>query len=142
MVEQIQELRKKAELAVQDMQDSELKLRAFEVILQHLLTGDSRAPMSPIAAAAETTTAARSPSTPRKSNAPRSASERVLALQADGFFTAQRSIREIQAELKKRGWHYPLSALSGPLQILAQNKTLRREQLSDGGRKVWKYANR
>jgi hypothetical protein len=142
MVEQIQELRKKAELAVEDMQDSELKLKAFEVILQHLLTGDNiTAPVSPIARAT-TTTAGGSASTPRKSNAPRSASERVLALQADGFFTAQRSIREIQAELKKRGWHYPLSALSGPLQILAQNKTLRREQLSDGGRKVWKYANR
>jgi hypothetical protein len=140
MVEQIQELRKKAELAVQDMQDSELKLRAFEVILLHLLSGDRSAPVSPIATA--TTAAGRSASMPRKSNAPRSASERVLALQADGFFTAQRSIREIQTELKRRGWHYPLSALSGPLQILAQNKTLRREQLNDGGRKVWKYSNR
>jgi hypothetical protein len=140
MMEQIQQLRKQAESAVQDMPDGELKLKAFEVILQHLLLGVGSAPVLPVGVAAARS-GDRPVAVPKQSNAPRSASERILSLQAEGFFTLQRSIREIQAELRKRGWHYPLSALSGPLQMLAQNKSLRREQLSDGSRRVWKYAN-
>jgi hypothetical protein len=139
MVEQIQKLRKQAESAVQDMPEGELKLKAFEVILQHLLGGAGGAPVVPVGVDAKS--GGRHVVAHKQLNAPRSASERILSLQADGFFASQRSIREIQAELRKRGWHYPLSALSGPLQILAQNKSLRREQLSDGSRRVWKYAN-
>jgi hypothetical protein len=137
MVEQIQQLRKQAESAVQDMPDGELKLKAFEVILHHLL-GAGGGPVLPGVAAARS--GGRPVAAPKQVNAPRSASERILSLQAEGFFTLQRSIREIQAELRKRGWHYPLSALSGPLQILAQNKSLRREQMSYGSRRVLKYA--
>jgi hypothetical protein len=140
MVEQIQQLRKQAESAVQDMPDGELKLKAFEVILHHLLLGAGGGPVLPVGVAAAKS-GGRTVAAPKQLSAPRSASERILSLQAEGFFTLQRSIREIQAELRKRGWHYPLSALSGPLQILAQNKSLRREQLSDGSRRVWKYAN-
>jgi hypothetical protein len=70
-----------------------------------------------------------------------SCSSRILALREDGFFAAQRTISEIRSELATRGWHYPLTTLSGVLQTLVQRRHLRREKVKDGKKKVWRYSN-
>lgn len=66
---------------------------------------------------------------------------RILALRGDGFFGAQRAISEIRTELATRGWHYPLTTLSGRLQALVQQRHLRREKVKEGRKKVWRYSN-
>jgi hypothetical protein len=134
------EIRKEAELAVHGMADGDLKVKAFETILNHLLSGNAGTP----AVASSAATNGKSP-TKQKDTAPRapkSFGERVLSLKADGFFAEQRSIAEIRQELKKNGWHYPVTSMSGPLQSLVQKKSLRRERVDEKeGRKGWKYSN-
>jgi hypothetical protein len=79
---------------------------------------------------------------PRKSTQDAtSCSSRILALGGDGFFAAQRTISEIRTELATRGWHYPLTTLSGRLQTLVQQRHLRREKVKEGRKKVWRYSN-
>ena len=70
-----------------------------------------------------------------------SCSTRILALGGEGFFAAQRTIAEVRSELASHGWHYPLTTLSGRLQSLVQQRSLRRERVKDGRKKVWKYSN-
>jgi len=70
-----------------------------------------------------------------------SCSGRILALKSDGFFTAQHTISEVRTELATRGWHYPLTTLSGRLQTLVQQRHLRRERIREGRKKVWRYSN-
>jgi hypothetical protein len=70
-----------------------------------------------------------------------SCSSRILALGGDGFFAAQRTISEIRTELATRGWHYPLTTLSGRLQTLVQQRHLRRERVKEGRKKVWRYSS-
>ena|ERR1700693_112124 len=70
-----------------------------------------------------------------------SCSSRILALRGDAFFAAQRTISEIRTELATRGWHYPLTTLSGRLQTLVQQRHLRREKVKEGRKKVWRYSN-
>lgn len=140
MGEDLELLRKQAEAAVADMADREMKLRAFEVILSHLLAG----------------TGGENPPLPKRDGAspgsaqvagkvgislPRSSRERLAFLQRQGFFANQRSLSDVQEELRKNGWHYPVTALSGPLQTLVQRRVLRREQGKDGNRTIWKYSN-
>ncbi|MGH9498173.1 MAG: hypothetical protein ACRD3L_03450 [Terriglobales bacterium] len=134
------EIRKEAEQAVHGMADGDLKVKAFETILNHLLSGNVPAPSHAGAA-----TKANKPSPKQKDTmqkAPKSFGERVLSLKDDGFFAEQRSIAEIRQELKKNGWHYPVTSMSGPLQSLVQKKSLRRERVDEKeGRKGWKYSN-
>jgi hypothetical protein len=66
---------------------------------------------------------------------------RILTIRGDGFFAAQRTISEIRSELATRGWHYPLTTLSGRLQTLVQQRHLRREKIKDGRKKIWRYSN-
>jgi hypothetical protein len=70
-----------------------------------------------------------------------SCSSRILALEGDGYFAAQRTISDIRTELATRGWHYPLTTLSGRLQTLVQKRHLRREKVKEGRKKVWRYSN-
>lgn len=131
------EVRKQAEEAVHDMPDGDLKLKAFETILSHLLSSESNTASRPPERRA-LVTEAKSGST----KVPRSLSERVVSLKGNDFFAAQRSIADIRQELKKHGWHYPVTSLSGTLQSLVQQRILRREQVADGrGRKAWRYSN-
>jgi hypothetical protein len=134
------EIRKQAEQAVLGMAEGELKVKAFETILAHLLS----ARVGNIEARTESEP--RSPekkSTAVREKPPTSATERILSLKADGFFGAQKSIDEIRQELKRNAWHYPVTALSGPLQALVAKRQLRRERVGDeDGRKGWKYSNR
>lgn len=132
------ELRKQAEQSVQGMPDGELKLKAFETILTHLLSSASgtekrrEAPDNKLVSRVK----------PKAGKAPASVTERLLSLKGDGFFSAQRIIAEIRQELKKNGWHYPITSLSGPLQVLVQQRQLRRERVDDErGRKGWRYSN-
>ena len=142
MSKEFVELRKQAEAAVHDMADGELKIKAFETILAHLLpkaTGDSkkerRAPVKvALATKGKEATGDKAPTT---------AEERVLSLKNEDFFDAQRSIGDIRQELKKSGWHYATTALSGPLQSLVQKRQLRRERVAGDGKQRggWMYSN-
>jgi hypothetical protein len=66
---------------------------------------------------------------------------RILSLKNDGFFKSQQALGAVRDELRKRGWHYPTTSLSGPLQLLVRQRELRREQIKDGKKKIWKYSN-
>src|SRR5260370_42458948 len=113
-------LRKRAENAVADMTDGPLKMKAFEVILQSLLsvpaTGDESDPSSRT-------------SQPIRSSAPNSLTERVSLLADEAFFDEPRSLSEIQSKLAEHGWHYPQSHLSTPLGRLLRQPRLNRLQV-------------
>jgi hypothetical protein len=136
--DELREARKQAEQAVVDMPEGELKLRAFETILSHLLStlGGSNT---------QDSVANKKPRPIPEVGSPRvptSLTERILSLKSKTFFASQRSIAEVRQELKKHGWHYPVTSLSGALQSLVQKGALRREMVADGmGKKVWKYSN-
>ena len=138
MSKNLVELRKKAERAVRDMPDGDIKVKAFETILAYLLSqhGELEAPSVPgarrLASAAEAKTAA---------GRPTSRTDRIISLKADGFFEKQVSIAEIRQELKKNGWHYPTTTLSGALQALVQRRELPREHVKKGKGKFWGYSN-
>jgi hypothetical protein len=120
------------------MPEGELKVKAFEVILNNLLrSGEDETAVGPAAPAVIS---------PRKGMptaraAAASTRDRILVLKAEGFFSKSRTIGEVRDQLATRGWLYPLSSLSGPLQLLASDE-LRRQKVSDGGKKVWKYSNK
>jgi hypothetical protein len=123
MKDAIVQLRKQAEQAVHDMPDGALKVKAFETILAHLLSGatGSRAETGNGNGKTESKKNVATTNVPPKS---------------------QKSIDEIRQELKKNGWHYPVTSMSGPLQSLVQKRELRRERVNDEeGRKGWKYSN-
>lgn len=130
--EQLKELRKKAEEAVGEMPDGDLKTKAFEVILQHLLSTRT-VPLQP------------EPSDKRlygkKELAPSesTAKSKILLLKDEGFFTVPRSLAQIKDELSAHGWIHPQTALSGPLQRLVRERRLRRIKDQAGKKKVWKY---
>jgi hypothetical protein len=138
MADRLVELRKRAEMAVQDMPDSELKIRAFEIAFTHLLAADSADRPGPLQQQAR-------PVPPRKpgggASTPSSVADRIVSLREQGFFREQRTIKEIRDGLRVHGWHYPLTTLSGRLQSLVQRRLLRREQTSDGKKQIWKYSN-
>ena len=122
-------VRRKAEDSVADMPDGPLKIKAFEVILGSLLAGSPEAVDSSEA--------------PRDHDALKPASslsERIGLLAEEGFFAQPRGLSEIQSKLAEHGWHYAQHNLSTPLVRLVRQRTLRRLQVSDGGKKVWKYS--
>ncbi len=133
------EARKAAERAVSEMADGDLKVKAFEVILGHLLAGREQPAAAP---EAETGSGQveRGRKT-RKSAAPNSAGDRVLALKEEGFFKDQPTIGEIREALKAHGWNYPVTSLSGTMQTLVQQRKLRRQRQKKGNKKVYRYSN-
>jgi hypothetical protein len=137
---QIIALRKQAERAVAEMPDGDLKVKAFEVILNHLLGGPAtqkvQSESSHPAARVPRSASARKEASPAKS-----ISGRILVLRDEGFFKNQRTIAEVREELRAHGWHYPLTTLSDRLQALVQQRKLRRERATQGNKKVWKYSN-
>jgi hypothetical protein len=123
--------RKRAEAAVADMSDGALKVKAFEVILGSLLAQDSGAPFA----------AARTHSEEgKRTSPPSSLADRIGLLAEEGFFTEPRSLSDIQMKLTEHGWHYPQANLSTPLVRLVRQRRLRRLQLAEGNKRVWKYA--
>ena len=50
----------------------------------------------------------------------------VDELQVEGFFKQPKNLSEIQKRLADLGHHYPLTALSGPMQTKSKQRSLRR----------------
>ena len=140
------EARKKAEHAVADMPEGDLKVKAFEVILNRLLSAgedaSSAAGSTPRERHEGSEAAGRNPGTGNQMDAePRTAPARVLQLKGEGVFDNQRGIGEIRRELQTHGWRYPLTALSGTLMKLVRARELRRERVNDGHKTAYKYFN-
>jgi len=130
--EEIVEARKKAEAAVADMPDGGLKVAAFQTILAQLLQAFPQMMRSNGAAHAP------------KRNTTKIAvgtTSRLMALADEGIFAQQRSLGDIKRILSERGWHYRLEELGTPLTRLVRKKHLRRTQVVEGGKKIWKYSN-
>jgi len=137
------EARKKAELAVAEMPDGELKVEAFKLILNRLLadSGD-RASERKARPGHRGKNQKRDPSGEESEDAvPRSAPARILALKAEGFFDETRGIGEIRDELQTHGWRYDVTALSGTLMRLVQKRELKRSKVVDGKKTTYKYFN-
>jgi len=139
------EARKKAELAVAEMPEGELRVEAFKLILNRLLMdGGSPTPVGKGPAVRHQ----RGKNRKTKHHAehqedavPRSTPSRVLELKAEGFFDQQRGIGEIREELQTHGWRYGLTDLSGPLMKLVRERELRRSKVKDGNKTTYKYFN-
>ncbi len=65
----------------------------------------------------------------------------VQALVSEGFFKVQKSLADVQKHLDVSGYRYPLTQLSGLMQLLVRKKQLRRQRVKDGKRGVYKYSN-
>lgn len=126
----------KARDAVDKIDDADLRGRAFEVILAHLLRNGNIAKDNQ-ALEGKSQKKSSTASTIPESTLP----GRILSLKSDGFFKSQQTLGAVRDELRKRGWHYPATSLSGPMQLLVRERELRREQIKDGNKKVWKYSN-
>ena len=103
------DLRNQAEKAVAEMADGELKVKAFEVILDHLLGG----PLATQAPPSREGVPAPPKSRGDAKSAAKSTTGRILVLRDEGFFKSQKTIGEVREELRAHGWHYPLTTLSG-----------------------------
>jgi hypothetical protein len=124
--------RKRAERAVEGMADGPLKIAAFQAILTKLLAesdpgeqvqrGSVKAPVGRV-------------------EQPDTLTGRILVIRSEGFFKTQRSLGEVREALGSRGWHYPLTTLSGVMQRLVRQRQLRRERGAAGNKNVWKYSN-
>ena len=130
--DQLIKARRRAERAVEGMAEGPLKTAAFQTILTKLLND------SPLVEQAS-----HPPDKDRVNSKvqPDTLKGRVLAVKAEGFFKIQRSLSEVREALGSRGWHYPLTTLSGGMQSIVQQRQLRRERISVRGKQVWKYSN-
>jgi hypothetical protein len=133
--------RHKAERAVADMPDGELKTKAFEVILTQLLSQESSPSQRPAPARAATSSRKATPIPAKQNSAIKpSKVDRIVTLKESGFFKTPRSLAEVRDELRRRGWSFPLSSLSGPMQRLTQSEVLHRTAEKDvSARKAFKY---
>lgn len=124
--------RKRAERAVEGMADGPLKIAAFQTILAKLLA--EAEPEEQVQRAA-----VKAPNV--RTEQPSTLTGRILAIRSEGFFKTQRSLGEVRENLGSRGWHYPLTTLSGVMQALVRQRELRRERGAVGNKQVWKYSN-
>jgi hypothetical protein len=124
--------RKRAEGAVEGMDDGPLKVAAFQTILAKLLADSAPAERM-----------GRTPARPARGveEQPDTLRGRVLAIKSEGLFKTQRTMSEVREALGSRGWHYPLTTLSGVMQALVRQRHLRRERVAIGNKRVWKYSN-
>jgi hypothetical protein len=132
----LKNLAEEARKSVENIVDPDLRGRAFEVALAYLLRE------SDIGVTNQSPPAkSRKEATPKSPVPETTLPGRILSLKSEGIFKAQRGLNEVRDELRKRGWHYPVTSLSGPLQLLVRQRALRREQVKDGKKKIWKYSN-
>src|SRR5260370_21458529 len=128
--EKIAAARDSATGAVENMTDTELRGRAFEVILGRLLdaeVGSSRDTSAGGNQSPKVAKSARGSAIPvLRNKTPKSCSERIFSLRDEGFFKSPRTLGEIRSELQMHGWAYPITSLSGPVQKLVQKRELRR----------------
>jgi fatty acid-binding protein DegV len=131
------ELRKEAEKAVADMPDGDLKVKAFEVLLIHLVSNvDSSVSAAPVAGKASDVVAKKADDAPASSVA-----GRLLVLRAESFFKVPKALAEIREELKAHAWHYSNATIATSLIKLVQKGKLRRIRVQVGKIKGWKYSN-
>jgi hypothetical protein len=128
--------RKEAGKAIAGMPDGDLKVKAFEVILGHLLAAGSDGRKPPVIHKDDELKA--NPS--EKGKVGKSTAARILLLRDEGFFKSQKSMGEIIAELAAHGWHYAKTAMSGRLQTLTQQRKIRRVRSKKGNKTVWLYS--
>jgi hypothetical protein len=132
----LKKLAEEARKSVENIADNDIRGRAFEVALAYLLRE------SDIGLGNQSPSVKSRKEAPPKSPVPESTLPgRILSLKGEGIFKAQRGLGEVREELRKRGWHYPVTSLSGPLQLLVRQRQLRREQVKDGKKRIWKYSN-
>ena len=124
--------RKRAERAVEGMADGPLKIAAFQTILAKLLAE---------AEPAEQVQRAAVKAPKGRTEQPSTLTGRILTIRSEGFFKTQRSLGEVRESLGSRGWHYPLTTLSGVMQALVRQRELRRERGAVGNKQVWRYSN-
>lgn len=137
-VKKLIELRKEAEKAVAEMPDGDLKLKAFEVILNHLIAS-SAPPLKtqPIAKMTDEAVPPVSEDFPSESVA-----GRLMVLKEEGFFKSPKALAEIREELQAHGWRYPNTTLAPVLiRLCGRKKVLRRQRIQEGKTKPWKYFN-
>jgi hypothetical protein len=127
-----------AEASVAAVKDPNLRVAAFEKVLQHLLAGAEESPRQSGSA----------PRSPRKTASPKSKPVsragprgRIEEMVADGFFKKPRTLSDVKTELANRGFHIPRTSLSGPLQALCQKKMLRRQKGIAGDKDAFGYSN-
>lgn len=139
------EARKKAELAVAEMPEGELKIEAFKLILNRLLSDGGSAVSERKGRSSRYRGKNQNRNTSSEAHEgvaiPRSAPARILELKAEGFFDEQRGISEIRDELQTHGWRYDVTALSGTLMKLVRQRELRRSKVDDGNKTTYKYFN-
>jgi hypothetical protein len=114
------------------MEDEALKIAAFQTILAKLLAE----PYS-----REEVPGKHSKGNPAVGAEPDSLPGRILILKSDSYFEEQKTLADVREALGTRGWHYPLTTLSGAMQGLVRRRLLRRQRVSSGNKKVWKYSN-
>jgi hypothetical protein len=132
------ELRKEAEKAVAEMPDGELKLKAFEVILNHLIASGLTPPKMERGGNQQKPTGEQ----PNQDDVPaRSVAGRLMVLREEGFFKNPKALAEIREELQAHGWHYPNATIAPMLIKLCQKQTLRRQRMKEGEARPWKYFN-
>jgi hypothetical protein len=128
-----------AELAVSSVKDPELRRVAFQKVLEDLLSTNEKQSTgsAPLKHSAKGKTKAASQQVARAGT-----KAYIEELANEGFFSKQQTIANVKAELENRGHHIPLTSLSGPLQRLCQEKTLRRQRIKVGGkRQTFGYSN-
>lgn len=128
-VKKLIELRKEAEKAVSDMPDGDLKLKAFEVILSHLMSDSLESKVLP------------TEETKEEGFSEKSVAGRLLVLKEEGFFKNPKALAEVRQELQTHGWHYPNATIAHALIKLVQKKRLRRQKVREANKEPWKYSN-
>ncbi|HWX56420.1 MAG TPA: hypothetical protein VN176_17680 [Verrucomicrobiae bacterium] len=132
--ESIVAARKAAELAVEGMSNGPLKIAAFQTILAQLL---QREVSSSQLEGRESEAAKKKAVGPRVQGT----TGRLMTLIEDGVFKQQRSLAEIRNILSEKGWYYQLEDLGTPVTRLVRRKYLRRTQVAEGGKRIWKYSD-
>jgi hypothetical protein len=128
------------------MKDAELRRSAFQIVLEDLLAGGSRAKSSLRGKGKSAQNGHAQEDPVRMKKQPDKASRGgtqscVDELLSDGFFKEQKNISEVEAELKNRGHHIPVTSLSGPLQRMCKERKLRRQKMAKiGNRRTWSYS--
>lgn len=122
-----------AEAAVSGVKDPELRRVAFDKILETLLAKPT-VPQEGQRNRTTAKTAARKGGGGKKVTGRAGPKTRVAELVDEGFFAKQRTIADVKAELANRGYHIPLTSLSGPLQSLTRERRLRREKSTKTGK--------
>jgi hypothetical protein len=123
-----------AEEAVAGVKDPDLKRIAFQKILDSLIPVETSEPKTRPAGrlASNSGTGSKGPT----KGGPKAY---VQELVADNFFKNPKTISEVKSELENSGHHIATTSLSGPLQTLCQQKTLRRKKHPTSG--AFNYSN-